>query len=1360
MLEREENIAISVIQTLSKWEYSDLLIEIIKDRNKSPYLRREAIKQLQYFASKKCIYPILKLSHENYYFYGETCIESLKILNRRGISCDKKETEYILKIFLNNHKIDIDTIANLLKNSNNNYLEKIFEIPLTNSFWNRIITLLEKINTKESKSILLLLIKNNESKHLWKDVINSIKNIECYEAEIEIHKIFDDEPFASIDALKYIGTNKTVTFLRNKLRLNDLNKINFFAWESQAIKLLLQLTNNQFEVIEYLKKYNILVDEKTLNLLFIESDIKMLDFLSVQTKEKNDNLLGYKAIKMLGELGDEKTIEFLGKLLFDSNEEIQNLVKNSIKEIAHRLYKNERIKPKHLLSSSEEQASNYLLSKVLIKQLENENINDAEVQFLLSELSGISYSNIKDRILYLLKHNNPHIKKFVIECLGNSNNPNVSSELINFVTSSKDIYTLRQAIIAFTKINAFWIVNEIIVHLKHKNMNIKKTVAEFLVNVGDIKSVKPIIQELKVNENVGLRELLKKSLKNILGDRYTLTLVSELPFCNSVREQNLIINAFLDEISQISVFKIVQEKIKGYDNILHGFDEISSNKFNSTLKNFDKTTIHVDIKEYLNKIESYYELEKKDLDYLGKIVKYLPQYAKFFVIKILKSQLKRSKKNFDQLFQILKTYKAVLSTSEARLAFLCKDDDVRIWALNFILLEENASETEINNLLLYLKDSSIENIIFDYLLKRGKYSDLFEYYYNDENFRYFSKELEKNFSISFLINKFNEKVSYGKLNNSDIEKIKRLLEWILSFSNSNVDELIFSLLNNNNEQLLQLVLEKINKEISISYQEEINNLLNARSKEVRELAISKLIKNPLTEFTRKNLIQNYINVNLNKDFNYFTVSYNEFCELKEQYQNLINIVKNKEYFNLNEEYKGIINRITLLLFNAKCYPDEFIYLLLYVYQSESEKQIFRVNLILEKIPVEKLWNYIKEEIYNKNWKLLSLINDNQPINSELLILLMELPINEKVFILSFLINLSKRHSLNFPEISNELLIYCETWEDIELPYNLLFSLKDWEIQGHEILTQKLLNLFKDANNQRKEKLLAIYFNKAPNSFIQNNEFLENIANYCNTPKHFETAFKIIFKGANWKNVEIVNQNMEILEKNYFHRNKNSTELFSYFLNGIKIHSNINQIFWLSNLYKYNSSKLQIIDRSIEMYLKESDIINFLPDNILIDFQERIVKQITNKEYSVENFDLHKVLTNLSEMPFSSFLILLERIALLDNHSNNRSLAHRLLKKCVSKEKYLEITQKLLEDKVAEIKQHSIKVLSFSKYIPATNEIIKLLYHKKETVRKTAYEGLKLMGREILPILEKEIKHQRPDKRSIIDEIITNIRNNC
>ena len=264
-----------------------------------------------------------------------------------------------------------------------------------------------------------------------------------------------------------------------------------------------------------------------------------------------------EAIHRLAELGEHSAISALSQLLNHDDESKREAASEAIIRIGSRLFQSGRIRPACLLgANSAKQAGMFVLADELLDLIDNATSTD-ELTRLLTQLVGFPHPDLTARLHHLRTHSDQHVMKLVIEATIKVASSLDAIWLHNFVVGENH-FLARQAINTIGALAATWACEDLIQALDHSNMNIKKSAAEALQTAGTIKAVKPIVHWLRTHDNPGFRNTLSLALNAIIGqDQARCVILSELQQVSG-REIELLLDAVRGGIPVQTVIHTLQ----------------------------------------------------------------------------------------------------------------------------------------------------------------------------------------------------------------------------------------------------------------------------------------------------------------------------------------------------------------------------------------------------------------------------------------------------------------------------------------------------------------------------------------------------------------------------------------------------------------------------------------------------------------------------------------------------------------------------------------------------------------------------------------------------------------------------------
>ncbi len=556
LLNRTWDVAKEAVLTLAARGDIEVLVPCLEREEVDPYVQRQCIEVLAEQGQKQHIRIILERALSDLLFFGPTAIQTLLMLRRRGIVCSKEEAAAVFGIYIESIEIDEDEIAEILSPYADVCLDGI-EVVLSSAHppWTEVVNLLAAFGVTPTVGKLQAIVSSQACRDGWAPAIRALGELQIVDVEELILSRLLDEPGACLDALTQIGTSAAVSRLKLEL-LNRSYEVNP-AWYERAAILLYQLEPCP-EHLAALTKRGLLSADVLASLPLCASmqEIHLLGDLAQQPGHP----LRENAIRSLGQVAGIHGITLLARCLDDRDEEIRSATHRAIQHLGRRLYRHRVLRPSCLVTADDErEAGSLLLADCLLMRLKNKDLDDQQLQWFLETLADHPHPHVLRTIRRLLRHRNPQVKKQVLHCLGAQGMQKAVPWILPFA-ETKDIYVLRQALIALGDLRAHWAAPQISASLDHPNMNIKKTAIAALTGTENQSIVPKLVFWLSHHDNPGLREELVSLLKRVLGPDYVPVISSALDRADQKRPWELLCQALSHGISLQFVVNKVQSR--------------------------------------------------------------------------------------------------------------------------------------------------------------------------------------------------------------------------------------------------------------------------------------------------------------------------------------------------------------------------------------------------------------------------------------------------------------------------------------------------------------------------------------------------------------------------------------------------------------------------------------------------------------------------------------------------------------------------------------------------------------------------------------------------------------------------------
>ena len=338
---------------------------------------------------------------------------------------------------------------------------------------------------------------------------------------------FDNAPKVYLEALKLLGGNKTVEFLKARLSFADPLPTNVPEYEREALEVLFSLSHDQEGLWEYLERRKVPDRGGFLKYYWPKRSAQAVQLALVALKDAEVEE-AKKLLANIEEWGDFDTLSALIPWLAHEEETLAQRAGEVCISIANRAHAEGDFYPRSLLRVSPNSAYRRVLTeKVLLAVMKEDRSEKRQryLGFLKEVLHGAGFGKYLPE---LLAHRDPHVVKFVLACLGSVPGDEIRGYFHTYLHLDQDIYTLRQALIGAKATGNRSLEPLVIPLLNHRNMNIKKTAAEYLAQYGSELAVPELLRWLGNHDNPGFRAPLQGGLRRILGGKWEFVLLNTL----------------------------------------------------------------------------------------------------------------------------------------------------------------------------------------------------------------------------------------------------------------------------------------------------------------------------------------------------------------------------------------------------------------------------------------------------------------------------------------------------------------------------------------------------------------------------------------------------------------------------------------------------------------------------------------------------------------------------------------------------------------------------------------------------------------------------------------------------------------
>lgn len=1264
--------------------------------------------------SKRVILPFLPLTTsfmdtlaEYLMLYPVYSIDWLKTLLKgayQGVHVSKKQITKIIEHYFEYEFISARQLVQLLPEA----LKKeafTFSLQDANDDFEKRVQLFEELNTPYTRKAIIEYVKETKDRSQLKLLLETIATLKIKEAEPYILLHLEDQFDICLEALKYVGGSKTITHLKQLLEFDVPVKQNIPSFEKKALTLLANLVPDQQIISNYLQKHRLpLVNLPNVRLTMSTSNQKFL--LEALDEREIDTVL--YAIEKLGELGTidslEPVIKKMGMIQVHS--QFANPAWEAAQKIANRAYDHHQLKTK---KNNRKIVVDTTLTEVILKQFKSP-LSEADTILYLQYLTELIPTDFPINKLSILADSpNPHIVKFYISYLGKLDDDSTIKHLKEHLDISQNIYTLRQALLALTDLRNHTIEDLVIPLLGHPNMNIKKTVADYLKENGTVKAVSAMVHLFQRNDNTGLREKLEQGLRNILGEAYYFFLFNE---CFSYEE------AWQRELLQSTITNDKEITEQHYIDFPELNTIVSEHKTASNLKIDLKVlkqwkTIRNRTKEEISLLTTAKELNNS----IGVIKK---QAEDVYITDLVAASFRRFKET-----PLSKDINPILTTEEARIAITKNTTNSLLW--DCVLLDPESEEIEYNNLYVY-KDGNIKEKLFLHFLAHYGLEKMLKQLVDADQIHFLKKIVVSNTILQSkylpLILHFYKRLKKQTKNKNELSSLEDLLsdhplinkddQIALFFLKASIEVKLKKIRTYSSQQQSILKEEIVKLYKSCSWKQR-NNLLQAIKKPKNHTAL-------------------------------YEVGFSHYLEGKEL-PSLHEMLLSPDQTQQLEKHPDAIELTKNRTHYLQYHSNDFVFM--YVKEITSHQDT-DPNLLhsFKQFTPERKWKIIETELEQERWYWLTFFDELTPFNTAIKKIFREATVEGKLELIKHLISQEKQ--LYFPTFIQLLLPFAKEYDKPIIVWQLLFNLKlkDEEIKE---LTDVFIEEYTHYNTSIKTELLTYFIEHTiPPIVIASKVFNKLLP----VDKKEETLLlQLRLKTLDDKDVQASDKAIQLIKelaKLDISVAKQSIPEVVHLFTEIGLPK---QIEILNACYSLKELSNTVSIEIAHIFSTELLALSFLTEENKKQFYKQIGELI--KTHTTE-IDRKRLLKNIAdESPEESNSLLLDILS-SKKKTDLDTLCLRLLKKSTSRTEYLDICYNLLHSDKENLFQSIIRTLSFAKYTEAIPIFIKLFTHKKGSISKVAREGLLVMGEKAIPILTKETNKARPDKQVILNELLNEI----
>ncbi|GGQ20764.1 hypothetical protein GCM10010187_41510 [Actinomadura coerulea] len=543
-------VAAAAIEAAARHGHQDLLLDVAADRDRPPGLRQRALELLGDLAGRDDIAGLVSVAATDPLLLAGPVIRCLRGLHRRGHFPAGGAAPAIVRLAVADHSVPADEVATILFTSRHETLEELIDAAPDDPHWPRRLELLVALAAQGTGTLpvgekVTGLLRSAPDARPFLRAIRALRHTAAEEAVIAA---LPRSPAAAVEALEAVGGARAVAALRDGLGLDVPDGGGAVASylrpvRHRALEVLWHLTEDPD------RRRSILVrlDPRDLPRR-IAADLGGPDERELALLRAGlDPDAPAAALCRLARNAGSGTVPAIADLLLrvvsdlaaswapgasgDAGEPaVPQEVVAALRDLGRRLHERGRIRPRCLLDAADaREAGDALVAGITLDLLDRPDLAAAEQMVLLSLLLQTSYRGIRSRVHPLLRHSDRHVRKHVIALLArdaDGGDAQALSASLIPLATAPDAQTARQALLALGHARACWAAAAIAARLDHPNMNVKKTAANALIHAGAPAAVPKLLFWLGRHDNPGLRTALVEALRAILGDAYAATVVA------------------------------------------------------------------------------------------------------------------------------------------------------------------------------------------------------------------------------------------------------------------------------------------------------------------------------------------------------------------------------------------------------------------------------------------------------------------------------------------------------------------------------------------------------------------------------------------------------------------------------------------------------------------------------------------------------------------------------------------------------------------------------------------------------------------------------------------------------------------
>ena len=675
LLEKPDWLAIEALRATEREAPREIWLEFL-DSQRSPHLKLESIKLLGLTASEKDLEAVLRCVSTDPIFFGEGLLQFLLSLRRNDIDLTVVGMERILELLSSG--ISSGCTTELISGRWEQWLAVVREIDILSPIWPDVIQVLQGAEHRSATEYLVQLLRSRSLPHCQAQLIRSLTSLKVKSVELQVIGLFDEYPDACLQYIERLGGALSYEYLDRQLSLPQPEVAVSRSRMLDAVSAMgLELKPDL---------WSIQVFEWTPEMLQRANAGEIPNDVLLEIADHASGAISDRAIRLLGQ---SSSVEALTSLLSSVSENVIEEASRAIRLIGEKWYEQGRKQPEVLSRvRGKVEAGEALLADRLMTRIDS-STELVEIRNLFQRLALLRHPDQRSLLLNWRDCSDAEIRKSALQCEA-MNHPAPHAFWAVSRLKSKDIRDVRWALESLKTRGETWCSTAVSECLDHPNMNIKKTAAETLAELGDHRTIEALVKHHGIQDNPGFRASLEGALRRVAGPHSKSLLAESAP-----PGERATLAPRKYELPNLESLRLLDRQARD-QSLRHCYDQIAS---------------------------------------------WAPE-RRFPLIETVRTLLAEELACFNICLKLLKSCKALPTSREAELAWDTADVSLREWSLQTLLgtteratwfrLLESCCPTNALGTFAYCRGSAVRKRLIGYGLRRGWFSSILSLAYGGQ----------------------------------------------------------------------------------------------------------------------------------------------------------------------------------------------------------------------------------------------------------------------------------------------------------------------------------------------------------------------------------------------------------------------------------------------------------------------------------------------------------------------------------------------------------------------------------------------------------------------------------------------------